>query len=285
MVTRRSNVVGDAFSSRLTGTVGAAVEAVLRLRAMADDPTPTMTTNRCQLLNGAFEAIEDVPAATGNDLEGEVVVVAADFTDRHKTSLVRAGSVAAPPTTLRSWAGGRQRPRPGWTWWHPVIGDTSAAHWGNNVVVSVEWMYPPEDEEPPVADSYTESEILAMFRPFRVVETVRDQYRGVADHPLGVEGETLHLGLPAGVHCHSAGARRTVGFQVLRHCCEAGRRRRTPAAGGLIDLVLHDTARAPESRAIENAACLALEASRSTRVHTLDLVIAGRELRRAIERR
>jgi len=68
-------VVGDAPGSFLTGTVGAAVDRVRRFGTMADDPTPTMGTDRCQLLNGAFEAIEDVPASDGNDLEGEVVVL------------------------------------------------------------------------------------------------------------------------------------------------------------------------------------------------------------------
>jgi hypothetical protein len=64
---------------------------------MADDPASTMGTGRCQLLNGAFKAIEDVSAPSGNDLEGEVIVVAADFADCHKASLGRAGSAAAHP--------------------------------------------------------------------------------------------------------------------------------------------------------------------------------------------
>ena len=102
-------MVGDALGSFLPRTVGAAVDRVRDFGAMADDPTSAMGTDRCQLLNGAFEAIEDVPTPGGNDLEGEVVVVAADFADRHRASLGRAGSVAALSTRLRSEAEGRQR--------------------------------------------------------------------------------------------------------------------------------------------------------------------------------
>jgi hypothetical protein len=88
-------VVGDAPGSFLTGAVRTAVDRVRGFGTMAYDPTPTMSTDGCQLLNGAFEAIEDVPVPGGNDLEGEVVVVAADFAHRHRTSLGRADSVAA----------------------------------------------------------------------------------------------------------------------------------------------------------------------------------------------
>ena len=83
-------MVGDAPGSFLTGTVGAAVDRVRGFGPMADDPAPTMRTGRCQLLNRAFKAIEDVSAPSGNDLEGEVIVVAADFADCHTASLVRA---------------------------------------------------------------------------------------------------------------------------------------------------------------------------------------------------
>jgi hypothetical protein len=103
-------VVGDPFGSFLPRTVGAAVDRVRGFGTMADDPTSTMGTDRCQLLNSAFEAIEDVPTPGGNDLESEVVVVAADFADRHSASLGGAGSVAALSTRLRSEAAGRQRP-------------------------------------------------------------------------------------------------------------------------------------------------------------------------------
>jgi len=40
-----------------------------------------MGTDRNQLLDGAFEAVEDVPVPCGNHLEREVVVVAADLAD------------------------------------------------------------------------------------------------------------------------------------------------------------------------------------------------------------
>ncbi len=103
-------MVGDALSSFLPRTMGAAVDRVRGFGTMADDPTSTMGTDRCQFLNGAFEAIEDVPTPGGNNLEGEVVVVAADFADRHRASLGRTGSVAALSTKLRSEAEGRQQP-------------------------------------------------------------------------------------------------------------------------------------------------------------------------------
>jgi hypothetical protein len=48
-----------------------------------------------------FEAIEDVPVPGGNDLEGEVVVVAADFTSWH-------GNLLVEPTRVKtSYFGGR----------------------------------------------------------------------------------------------------------------------------------------------------------------------------------
>jgi hypothetical protein len=84
---RWSNVVGDAPDSFLTGTVGAAVDHVRGFGPMADDPAPTMGTGRCQLLDRAFKAIEDVSAPSGNDLEGKVILIAADFADCHKASL------------------------------------------------------------------------------------------------------------------------------------------------------------------------------------------------------
>jgi ubiquinone/menaquinone biosynthesis C-methylase UbiE len=51
-----------------------------------------------------------------------------------------------------------------------------------------------KDEEPPVTDSYTESEILAMFRPFRVVETARDHYRALPITRSGWKGRLYTWG-------------------------------------------------------------------------------------------
>jgi hypothetical protein len=79
-------VIRDAFRSLQTCAVGTAVEGAVRFDAVANDPATAMGANRSQLLDSAFEAVEDVPVPSGNDLERQVVVVAADLADPHSAS-------------------------------------------------------------------------------------------------------------------------------------------------------------------------------------------------------
>jgi hypothetical protein len=66
-----------------TGTVGAAIEGVFGLDAVANDFAPTMVANGCQLMNRTFKAVECVTRTSRNDLERHVIVVSADFTLCH----------------------------------------------------------------------------------------------------------------------------------------------------------------------------------------------------------
>src|SRR5512146_2052183 len=93
----RSGAIRDAPDSLVPGAVRATVERAVRLDAVADDPAAAMGADRRELLDGAFEAVEDMPVSGGHDLEREVIVVAAHFADRHGASRVGAGSVAARP--------------------------------------------------------------------------------------------------------------------------------------------------------------------------------------------
>src|SRR5438105_10068515 len=52
-----------------------------------------------QQVNGALEAVERVSLAGGNHLEGEIVVVAADFALGHGTSWTLDGSIPPAPNT------------------------------------------------------------------------------------------------------------------------------------------------------------------------------------------
>src|ERR1043165_3348177 len=70
--------------TRLARAIGAAVESVVGLDAVPDDLAPATGTDRGQFVNGALEAVERVARARRRDLEGQVIVVAADFTLRHR---------------------------------------------------------------------------------------------------------------------------------------------------------------------------------------------------------
>src|SRR5512134_2949167 len=56
-------------------TIRAAVIPRVRLDAVPHDLAVTVLALRCEPVDGAFEAVEDVSAATENDLESLVVVV------------------------------------------------------------------------------------------------------------------------------------------------------------------------------------------------------------------
>ena len=61
----------------------AAEEGAGGLDTVTNDPTPAMITGRRQLVDGALEAIEDVPVAGRDHLERQVVVVPTHLTFGH----------------------------------------------------------------------------------------------------------------------------------------------------------------------------------------------------------
>src|SRR5687767_8162832 len=72
-------VDGDVGGFGVAGAVGAAVEAAVDLDAMPDDLALAVLAHGCEEVDRTFEAVEGVGHASGGDLEGLVVVVAADF--------------------------------------------------------------------------------------------------------------------------------------------------------------------------------------------------------------
>jgi hypothetical protein len=67
----------------LSGARGATEDAAVRLDAMPDHPASAMSAYWRESLDGAFEAVKDVCHSLGSHLERLVIVVSANFTDRH----------------------------------------------------------------------------------------------------------------------------------------------------------------------------------------------------------
>jgi hypothetical protein len=67
----------------LLGAMGATEDPAIRLYAVADDPALAMSACWRESVDGALEAIENVCPAFGSHLERLVIVVSANFTDRH----------------------------------------------------------------------------------------------------------------------------------------------------------------------------------------------------------
>jgi hypothetical protein len=78
-----SDVVFRLSDSGFARAIGAAIERVIGLDAMPDDPTAALRADRGQLLDRAFEAVEDVLPARRDHLESQVIIVAANFTLSH----------------------------------------------------------------------------------------------------------------------------------------------------------------------------------------------------------
>jgi hypothetical protein len=76
--------LGDTLVLR---AVIAAEHASLGFESVADDAHPTVSARGRETVNRALEAVEDMPPMGNQNFEGLVVVVAADFTDRHRLLL------------------------------------------------------------------------------------------------------------------------------------------------------------------------------------------------------
>src|SRR5688500_13867444 len=65
-VRRAGGVVRDVAGPRAPRTVGAAVEGAIGVDAVADDPALAVCADRRQPVDGALEAVEDVPLPRGD---------------------------------------------------------------------------------------------------------------------------------------------------------------------------------------------------------------------------
>jgi len=92
----RSDVVGDGHDALLAGAVGTAVERSLGLYTVANDPALAVLAHRSELVNRALEAVERMGVAGSDDLEGQIVIVAADLTSSQGSPPVSGSTV--PPT-------------------------------------------------------------------------------------------------------------------------------------------------------------------------------------------
>jgi len=79
-------MVFDVAHSRLARTIGAAEERVLSFDAMPDNPASAVIASRSEFVDRTLEAVERMARTSSNYLEGQVIIVAADFTLRHLNS-------------------------------------------------------------------------------------------------------------------------------------------------------------------------------------------------------
>jgi hypothetical protein len=78
----------NRIDSDRTGTGRAAEVVRSGFDAMADDLAPAVLAHRSESVNGAFEAVEDVPLFPHPDFKGLVIVIAAHFTLGHRALLL-----------------------------------------------------------------------------------------------------------------------------------------------------------------------------------------------------
>src|SRR3954471_3389178 len=85
LVVRRCELgtIGDAGHPRGAGAMGTAEVGVVGLDPVPDHLASAVGADRRQLVDGALEAVEDMPLPRRDDLEGEVVIVPAHLAFRH----------------------------------------------------------------------------------------------------------------------------------------------------------------------------------------------------------
>jgi hypothetical protein len=91
---RRSDVIGHGCDACLTGTVGATEKRAFGLDAVPDDLAAAVIANGREFVDRALEAVENVARPGRHDLEGKVIIVAADFTDGHDPLVVWGGGLS-----------------------------------------------------------------------------------------------------------------------------------------------------------------------------------------------
>lgn len=82
-VPRRLGVIHEFRDAVLARAVCAAEELAIRLKAVAKDAALAVVADWCQLMGGAFDAVEDVHRACGVHFESELVIVVADLAYSH----------------------------------------------------------------------------------------------------------------------------------------------------------------------------------------------------------
>ena len=92
---QNSNVVLDGGYARQPGAIRAAIKGAVRFDSMTDDSAGAMSTRRRESVDGALKAIENVLLPRGDDLEGQIVFVSANFTLSHCSFSFRTLQVEA----------------------------------------------------------------------------------------------------------------------------------------------------------------------------------------------
>ena len=78
--------------SGLSRAIGATIEGLIRLDAVADDPATTVIANRGELVNRTLEAVEGMTSASSDNFKGQIIVVTTHLTLCHcKLSLLVNG--------------------------------------------------------------------------------------------------------------------------------------------------------------------------------------------------
>jgi hypothetical protein len=83
--------------------MGAAVDNVVLLDAVPDNPASAMRTGRSEFLYSALEAVERVGLPCHRDVEGLVVVVSAKVTSSHGLSFRSPGQLEQPSQPQVPW--------------------------------------------------------------------------------------------------------------------------------------------------------------------------------------
>src|SRR5215208_5120313 len=83
-----ADVIHSGLYAAFPGAVGTAKEGALRLNPVPYDLAAAVLAHRREPVDGAFEAVERMGITGGDHLEGQVVVIAADFTSSHRNLLV-----------------------------------------------------------------------------------------------------------------------------------------------------------------------------------------------------
>jgi hypothetical protein len=110
-----SGTVRDARYALLPGAMRAAVERLVCLDPVPHDLASAVIAHGCQAMDGTLEAVEGVGMTRGDDLKGEVVLVAADFAGGHG-NLLGEGSLALPLSNTVPATGGAPAADPKSSW-------------------------------------------------------------------------------------------------------------------------------------------------------------------------
>jgi len=98
-----ANVIDRRAHPFLASTMRAAEESSVGLDPVSDDLAAAVVADWRQLVNGALEAVEDVPIARGDHLERQIVVVPAHLALRHGRLRKRGFAHSDAPLDFEAW--------------------------------------------------------------------------------------------------------------------------------------------------------------------------------------